>query len=104
MDVHTIYANSTNLKYFIGNTVRIVGKVLKISDNIAMVESTDGGQISVTMNRESDYSQATFFEIIGKVQSEIALTEYTSIPLGNDLDLSVVDKVIEAMLKHKDIF
>lgn len=69
-----------------------------------MVESTDGGQISVTMNRESDYSQATFFEIIGKVQSEIALTEYTSIPLGNDLDLSVVDKVIEAMLKHKDIF
>lgn len=101
MDVSTIYVNSSNLNNFIGTTVRLVGKVLKVNDNLAMIESTDGGQITVTMNKvcehvfvyalsymlnkESDYNQSKYIEIIGKVQSEIALQEYTSIPLGDDL-------------------
>ncbi|EOR00978.1 hypothetical protein E3P92_00407 [Wallemia ichthyophaga] len=69
-----------------------------------MIESTDGGQITVTMNRDSDYSNCKFIEIVGKVQSEIALLEFTNIPLGDDLDLGSIDRVIQAMLKHRDIF
>ncbi|TIA89471.1 hypothetical protein E3P99_02058 [Wallemia hederae] len=104
MDVSTIYVNSSNLNNFIGTTVRLVGKVLKVNENVAMLESTDGGQISVTMNRESDYGHSKFVEIIGKVQSEFAVQEYTSIPLGDELDLGAIDRVIQVMLKHRDIF
>ena len=50
-DQLTPYVNSSKLSNHLNQTVRIVGKLLKSHDNTSIIESSDGGQIQVTMNR-----------------------------------------------------
>ncbi|KAK4046625.1 hypothetical protein OIO90_006495 [Microbotryomycetes sp. JL221] len=103
MDKPTPRINSGRMGDYIGQTVRITGKVVSRDGDTTTLELSDGGQVSVKLNRESNHRD-TFVEVLGKVESPDSLQEYTSCNMGDTFDMDLMDKVVEMTHKHPDVF
>lgn len=61
MDKATPRINAGMRQRFIGNTVRMVGKVVKINGNMAIIEASDQTQVQVTLNQACNAKVCMFF-------------------------------------------
>jgi replication factor A3 len=77
--------NKTLLVNHIGRTVRLVGKIISHDNHsrIAILETSDNGQVHVQMNPMSSYN-SLFVEVIGKVNDDLSLKELTFTDFGNN--------------------
>ncbi|KAF9471908.1 replication factor A protein 3 [Pholiota conissans] len=91
---HTPRVNSARLADFIGKTIRLPCKVLKVDGERLTVEAADGGQVAVNATPNADVSD-TFIEVIGKVNSPSSIQMLASISMGSDLDMKLVNDTIE---------
>ncbi|CEP08932.1 hypothetical protein [Parasitella parasitica] len=83
MDKPTPRINSSLREKYIGQTVRVIGKLVSLSGDTAVLESTDNGQILVHVNGESRWG-TDYIEVIGQVEPDFTLKEFKTTNLGND--------------------
>ncbi|CAO0794730.1 unnamed protein product [Mucor circinelloides] len=103
MEKPTARINSALREKFVGQTVRVSGKMISLSGNTAVVESTDNGQILVHLNGESQWG-TDYIEVIGQVEPDFTLKEFKTTNLGNDFNLELANKVVEYSQKCPDMF
>lgn len=94
MDATTPRINSSMLPNYIGRVVRISGKLISLQTD-AVIESTDGGQITVIVAPNSPIGSDTYLEIIGKVESENTIREMDTCNFGDNYDLNLAQAVVE---------
>ncbi|EGG12222.1 uncharacterized protein MELLADRAFT_70702 [Melampsora larici-populina 98AG31] len=94
MDAPTPRINSSMLPNYIGRVVRISGKLISLQTE-AVIESTDGGQITVIVAPNSLIGSDTFLEIIGKVESDNTIREMDTCNFGENYDLQLAQAVVE---------
>lgn len=91
MDKPTPLVNSSMLGAYTGQTVRIVGKVQKITGNTLLLQSSDHGNVEVALNPDSDISGSTFVEVTGKVSEGGSgldgnqIREFTTVDCGDSV-------------------
>lgn len=86
--------NQARLGTYVGQTVRLVAKTLKIQGDSAIVEASDGGQVEVRLPRDPPLT-GTYNEIIGNVIDGSTIKMMSCIDLGSDLDTKLVNDIIE---------
>jgi replication factor A3 len=92
------------MRNYQGQTVRLPCKVIRISDDSAIVEASDGGHVSVKLSYDSTLGTVSYAEIIGKVTDAQTIDMMAAVDMGSDLDMDLVDGTIEMMHKHPQIF
>ncbi|GAA5986148.1 hypothetical protein JCM11641_004726 [Rhodosporidiobolus odoratus] len=104
MDRPTPRVNASRLaSYPEGKIVRLIGKVISLDGDAAIVEASDGGQITVKLGSMSDVS-ATFIEVVGKITGNNSMSELSSLNLGESIDMVAVDKVVELTHAYPDVY
>ncbi|ORX95555.1 replication factor A protein 3 [Basidiobolus meristosporus CBS 931.73] len=103
MDKPTPRINSSMLGQHTNKTVRIVGKVMQLQEGSALIESSDHGQISVSLNPGTTFS-TPYVEIIGIVQQDLSVQELTSSGFGENFDLDNYNSLVELSRKYTEIF
>lgn len=81
--------NSSMLAQYAGQTVRIVGKVQKMTGNTLLIQTSDLGNVEIALNPDSDISGSTFVEVTGKVSEGGSsldgnqIREFTTVDCGD---------------------
>ncbi|KAL3901100.1 MAG: hypothetical protein SGCHY_000853 [Lobulomycetales sp.] len=96
--------NSQMLERQKGNVVRLVGKVLQSQDNAVVVEASDQGQVNVTLSSQSNLDVGSYYDIIGRVDENLVISEMNLGDFGNDMDLAAYDKMVVIAQSFPDIF
>ncbi|KAI8878990.1 replication factor A protein 3 [Backusella circina FSU 941] len=103
MDKPTPRINSKLREKYVGRTIRITGKVVSFAGDTAVLSASDGGQVLVQLNGESQWG-TDYVEVIGQVESDFNIREFKSTNLGNNFDLALADRVIEFSQKCPELF
>ncbi|GAA5956930.1 hypothetical protein JCM21900_006710 [Sporobolomyces salmonicolor] len=104
MDRPTPRVNSARLaEYTNGKIVRLIGKVINLDGETAILEAADGGQVTVRLSKVSNLAD-TYVEVVGKVDSDLVMTELATQNLGDSIDMDLANKVVELTHLHPDVF
>ncbi|KDQ13292.1 hypothetical protein BOTBODRAFT_372308 [Botryobasidium botryosum FD-172 SS1] len=103
MEHRTPRVNSARMTSYLGQTVRLTVKVIKLQGSTALVETSDGGQVEVKLVPDANVTD-TYVEFIGQVTDAQSLNMLIVTNLGSDVDLKLVDGVVEMMHAHPTIF
>ncbi|THH21141.1 hypothetical protein EW146_g342 [Bondarzewia mesenterica] len=87
--------NSHHLASFVGHPVRIVGKILKFQDDIAIMEACDGGQVEIRLPRAEAEMTDTFVEVIGTVVDASTVKMMACTNMGSTLDMKLIKDVVD---------
>ncbi|KAJ3485749.1 hypothetical protein NLI96_g4743 [Meripilus lineatus] len=99
-DAPTPRVNSARLGDYIGRTVRLTGKYVgtRRDSNTGQVaftvEASDGGNVDVIASYDNEVRDP-YIEVIGRVKEAAVMTLDAVVNLGDKLDLTVVDFVVE---------
>ncbi|PWN26625.1 replication factor A protein 3 [Jaminaea rosea] len=105
MEHPTPFINSSLLPNYRGQIVRITGKVTKLSASTLLIQTSDMGNVEVGLNRDTDLDGAKFVEVIGKVaDSGETIREFTSLDLGDGVDMNLVERVVTVSQKFPGLF
>ncbi|KAI9301408.1 replication factor A protein 3 [Cunninghamella echinulata] len=86
MEKPTPRINSLIREKYVDQTVRISGKIISFSGETAVIQATDGGQVLVKLNGESQWG-TDYVEVIGRVEKDYSIFEFKSCNLGNDFGM-----------------
>ncbi|GJN90303.1 hypothetical protein Rhopal_003312-T1 [Rhodotorula paludigena] len=104
MDRPTPRVNAAKMaEYSEGKIVRVLGKVASLEDDRAILETSDAGQITVNLIKDTNMRD-TFVEVIGKIAGESTLTELVTQNMGDSLDLALADKVVELTHAYPNVY
>jgi replication factor A3 len=93
MEKPTPMINSAMLAQHAGQTVRIVGKVQKLTGQTLLIQTSDMGNVEVALNPDSEISGSTFVEITGKVSEGGSgldghlVREFTTVDCGENVGM-----------------
>ncbi|KAK0228235.1 replication factor A protein 3 [Armillaria fumosa] len=90
--------NSAHIQRFIGKTVRLPCKIKTYSSDgaTATVTTSDDGEVIVHLTPNVEIA-STYVEFIGTVVDAGTLKMMGVVPMGENLDLSLVNKVVEVI-------
>ncbi|KAG6919662.1 hypothetical protein DXG01_002604 [Tephrocybe rancida] len=119
----SIRVNSARLPEFVGQTVRLAGRVLQRSADTMTVEASDGGEVAVqmfqvrfilslvlpvlklgadgVMPKMDASSTDPYVEVIGKAVDATTVKMMSVVNLGSDFDLKLANDTIEFMHDKK---
>ncbi|POY73315.1 hypothetical protein BMF94_3650 [Rhodotorula taiwanensis] len=86
-----------------GQVVRLIGKVVSLDTDQAILEASDGVQVTVKLTQDSVLSD-TFVEVIGKVVDTTVISELTSQNMGENIDMALADKVVDLAQRYPAVF
>ncbi|GAA5967432.1 hypothetical protein JCM3765_001873 [Sporobolomyces pararoseus] len=90
-----------------GQIVRVIGKVMTLTDDEAILQCTDGGQITVELTPQTGISD-TFVETIGKYQGDMRIhelvSELTVMLSKRNTDLELADKAVQLTHTLPEVF
>ncbi|KAG0309751.1 hypothetical protein BGZ97_012988 [Linnemannia gamsii] len=95
--------NSAMLQNCIGEPVRFIGEFKSRQDTMATFLSSDKGLVTVAMNENSLYG-TKFVEVIGNVNPDRSIAEWTSSNFGDDFDMETYDAMIVKAQKFPSVF
>ncbi|CBQ68761.1 related to single-stranded dna binding protein 12k chain [Sporisorium reilianum SRZ2] len=110
MDKPTPLINSSMLSQYSGQTVRIVGRVQKITGNTLLITTSDQGSVEIALNPDSDISGSSFVEVTGKVSEGGSsldgnqIREFTTVDCGDGVDLTLVENVVQISAAFPALF
>ncbi|KAF8591312.1 replication factor A protein 3 [Ramaria rubella] len=96
-DVQSPHTNSSRLANYVGKTVRIWVKVLKLQGNNAIVQASDGGEVKIKLTQNNELSDS-FVEVVGRVEEANVIAMLACTDLGSDFtdkDLELYNDVVE---------
>ncbi|KAH9455846.1 hypothetical protein Pst134EA_011089 [Puccinia striiformis f. sp. tritici] len=95
MDVPTPRVSSALLGQYVGQVVRISGKVISLTPEL-ILESTDGGQVTVgEVSTCGTEITDVFVELVAKVESESRVKALDCSNLGDKYDLKLAQAVVD---------
>jgi len=96
MERPTPRCNSTTLTRYPNKLIRLAGRVLRVDNDLLVLEASDQGQVRVKLRDGSAESITDqYVEIIGRVSSNDNLvTEMTFTNFGDDFDLKGWESVV----------
>ncbi|MCJ1363533.1 hypothetical protein MMC16_002640 [Acarospora aff. strigata] len=94
--------NAPYLESFKGHTVRVLGKVVQLMGESAVINA--GGEVRVLLNRDSHLVLNNAVEIVGKVQGDLSVKVFQATDFGGNIDYAAVDAVVDATHRNKEIF
>ncbi|KAM0745826.1 replication factor A protein 3 [Meredithblackwellia eburnea MCA 4105] len=104
MERPTPRVNSTLLNDYIGQTVRLIGKLERMGDdNSATVIASDKGEVTINLGPNHNLTD-TFVEIIGRVNQDSSIQEHTSVNFGDKLDLDLVEEALQLTHRFPQLF
>jgi len=103
MDKPTPRVNSALLKQNAGVIVRITGKILQHQGSQVILEASDHGQVNVHLSGDSQLS-SQFVEVIGRVNQDGSIQEFSSIDLSADFDLNAYNKFVELAQQFPELY
>ncbi|KAL1918793.1 uncharacterized protein VTP21DRAFT_2815 [Calcarisporiella thermophila] len=103
MDQVTPRVNSVLLEKYRGKVVRIVGKIIQHSGNYGVIEASDNGHVRVQLNNENTWG-TPYVEIIGRVNDDLSITEFTSSNFGENFDLKLHNQLVQASQRYVELF
>eukprot|EP00842_Homolaphlyctis_polyrhiza_P001700 jgi/Hompol1/2530/HPOL_006036-RA len=86
--------NSALLQKNTGGTVRLVGNIVGINQNYAIIETSDKGQVKIILATNSMLRQGTV-EVLGKVTEDLSVQELTSHAFAGTYDAEAYDKMVK---------
>ncbi|KAL4401105.1 DNA repair protein [Malassezia pachydermatis] len=96
--------NSSQLAQRVGHEVRIIGKVLKVSGEILLLEASDNGTVEIKL-QPGETPTSQYVEVIGRVSSSgDAITQHALLSLGDNLDLSLVESLVKFTPQYPSLF
>ncbi|KAJ9474720.1 Single-stranded DNA binding protein 12k chain [Pseudozyma hubeiensis] len=110
MEKPTPLINSSMLSQYSGQTVRIVGKVQKITGNTLLIQTSDQGNVEVALNPDSDITGSTYVEITGKVSEGGSdmdghlIREFAIVDCGDGVDMTLVENVVQISASFPNLF
>ncbi|KAN0061996.1 hypothetical protein ACQY0O_005991 [Thecaphora frezii] len=108
MEKATPLINSSMLSQYRGQTVRVIGKITKLVGHTLLLQTSDMGNVEVTLNPDTHLSGTGYVEVIGKVSEgmdgESTIREFTTVAFGESLDLDLVEKVIQVSQHVPELF
>ncbi|KAJ7037876.1 replication factor A protein 3 [Mycena alexandri] len=96
-DLASVRVNSAMLPRYCGKNVRLTCRPIQFMGDSATVAASDGGQVTIKLLPDSHMAPDTFYEVIGKVTNGKHIKMYHYIPVGNALDIKMVDDTIKLM-------
>ncbi|KAF2185873.1 replication factor A protein 3 [Zopfia rhizophila CBS 207.26] len=93
---------ATHLDAFQHKLVRMVGKVVQLRGETAIIDA--GGQVNIILTRDSHLAVNHFVEIIGKVDGQLNVKVHAATDFGTNIDVDGVKAVVEATHRHRGIF
>ncbi|EFP94040.2 uncharacterized protein PGTG_20034 [Puccinia graminis f. sp. tritici CRL 75-36-700-3] len=95
MDVPTPRVSSSLLGQYVGQVVRISGKVISLSPEL-LIESSDGGQVTVGDSAACGTEITDeFIELVAKVETETRVKTLDCSNLGDKYDLKLAQAVVD---------
>ncbi|KAK7014871.1 replication factor A protein 3, partial [Favolaschia claudopus] len=89
--------NADLLPRFVGKVARLVCRPVKQTNEGWIVQTCDGGQITVELLSGEFKSQDLFYEVIGNVPNATTMKVFQVITLDADLDMELVNDTIKLM-------
>ncbi|KAM7195986.1 replication factor A protein 3 [Rhypophila sp. PSN 637] len=90
------------LNMYVGRNVMIVGKVNQLRGEEAIIDAD--GNITIHLNRDSHLTPGNGVQIIGKVNPDLSVKTLSTLDLGNSVDYTLANKVVEIAHQHQDLF
>ncbi|KAI8969182.1 replication factor A protein 3 [Mycotypha africana] len=101
MEKPTPRINSALREKYVGRVVRLIGKLVSLSGNTAVIESSDHGQVLVALNGDSTWG-TDYVEVIGHVEPDFTIKEFKTQNLGNSFSKLFVSSLSEKKLLHSN--
>ncbi|PIL36612.1 hypothetical protein GSI_00301 [Ganoderma sinense ZZ0214-1] len=86
--------NKALIANYQGQTVRLIAKLTTFKDDVAIVETSDGGEVQVKLLRDFSPS-STYLEIIGQVTNERTIKMAGYLNMGDDVDMKLANQVVQ---------
>ncbi|TDL18771.1 replication factor A protein 3 [Rickenella mellea] len=86
--------NSARLPNYLGQTVRLTCKILKLQGDRTIVQASDGGEVAV-IQLSGKSALDPYVEIVGRVEDAQTIKAMTSINMGDNLDMKLVNDCVE---------
>ncbi|KAH6649019.1 replication factor A protein 3 [Truncatella angustata] len=100
--VSTPRISSRYIDSYVGRTVMVVGKVIQLRGNEALIDSD--GQINVNLNPQCHLTPGNGVQVIGKVSSDLTIKVMSSVDLGDNVDYSISQSVVDVTHQYKELF
>ncbi|WFD27020.1 hypothetical protein MNAN1_002014 [Malassezia nana] len=96
--------NSSQMASRANQEVRMIGRVMKVSGNILLLEASDRGTVEVTL--QVDQAPASqYVEVIGRVsRTGDSVMQHALLSLGDNLDLSLVEHLVALTPQYPSLF
>ncbi|KAI3626934.1 hypothetical protein CBS14141_000935 [Malassezia furfur] len=93
--------NSSQIASRANQEVRIIGKV---SGGVLLLEASDNGTVEVKLQLD-ETPTSEYVEVIGRVsRTGDSITQHALLPLGDNLDLSLVEQLVKLTPKFPSLF
>jgi len=92
---------------FINSHVRLIGRVNHVNQDIVTLDTSDGEQVEVQINRGTNFIYEGYIEVVGKVNPNLTIRELASYqwaPTQTDFDFQLYDEMLQAYHKHRELF
>ncbi|WFD19306.1 hypothetical protein MCAP1_001531 [Malassezia caprae] len=85
--------------------VRIIGRVMKVSGDILLLEASDRGTVEVKLQMQDQTPVSQYVEVIGRVsRTGDSVTQHALLSLGDNLDLSLVEHLVVLTPQYPTLF
>jgi len=99
---HAYRVNGQFLPHHIQQAVKLVGRVVGSGMGNYSLQLSDGMNVTVIGQGGAD---GTIWEVTGKVESDMSITEYSKVQFSDTFDFDNYNKVVEwANTKHAALF
>ncbi|PKI85019.1 hypothetical protein MVES1_001314 [Malassezia vespertilionis] len=96
--------NSSQVASRANQEVRIIGKVQKVSGGVLLLEASDHGTVEIKLQMD-EAPTTDYVEVIGRVaRTGDSVTQHALLPLGNNLDLSLVEQLVKLTPQFPTLF
>ncbi|KAI0741582.1 replication factor A protein 3 [Daedaleopsis nitida] len=80
---------------YIGQSVRLIAKLINLNDESAIVQASDGGEVEVKLLMDFESPGTTYLEIIGQVADSRTLKMQGYVNLGDDVDMKLAEQIVQ---------
>ncbi|EPX70980.1 DNA replication factor A subunit Ssb3 [Schizosaccharomyces octosporus yFS286] len=86
-----------------GRTVRIVGKVIRVSDRAAQVDC-NGQPFEMNLTVDNNLETMHFYEFVVSVKHDSSVQLLTCVDFGTSIDMDAYKNLVQFSNKYKSLF
>jgi len=93
------------MQLYVGNTVRLIGKVANTHSDKLTVQTSDAQKVTVKVKSPANaFKIGSVVEFIGKVEEDLTLDEFNSTPLTDNFAFDVYEDYVSLTHSFPHLF